>query len=288
MTDLEARVALIDSGVGGLSVLRHVTEALPGAGILYLADFDGLPYGGRSDAELAERLVGLQRRLVAQASPDALVVACNTASTLALEALRDAADFPIVGTVPPIKTAADVTRSGVIGLLATEATVRRPYVDRLIAAHAAHCRVIRAGSAGLVPLAEAALRGTAPDPEAIARELAPFLSEAARGLDVVALGCTHYPLIAEALAAALPPGVRWLDAAPAIARQLLRVLDGRGTGAPAASSAVAPDRTFLFTGPPASVEPLLPALRGFGFNAVRPLGEPAAAIAATERPATSP
>lgn len=272
-------VALLDSGVGGLSVLRAVTAALPGARILYLADFAGLPYGARSDAELAERLVGLQRRLEAEAAVaggalDALVVACNTASTLALEALRAGTAYPVVGTVPPIKTAAALSASGVIGLLATRATVRRPYVDRLIAEHAAHCRVVRIGAAGLVPLAEQALRGRPPEPAAIARELAGFGEAAAAGLDAVALGCTHYPLILEALAAALPPAVRWIDAGPAVARQLCRVLGPRAEVAPeqdADTPSGQGERLFLFTGPGDDVAALRPALAGYGFTGLRPL-----------------
>lgn len=267
-------VALLDSGVGGLSVLRAVTAALPGADLLYLADFAGLPYGARSDEELAERLVSLQRRLVAVAGPEAppaaLVVACNTASTLALEALRAEAAFPVVGTVPPIKTAAELTASGVIGLLATRATVRRPYVDRLIAEHAAACRVIRIGAAGLVPLAEAALRGRPPAPEAVAAELAGFLASEAAGLDAVALGCTHYPLLTEALSACLAPTVRWIDASPAIARQLCRVLAPR-LAAPAVAGQRPPRRVFLFTGPEAGLEGLAPALADYGFGELRPL-----------------
>ncbi|SMF02377.1 glutamate racemase [Tistlia consotensis] len=267
-------IALLDSGVGGLSVLRAMTAALPDADILYLADFAGLPYGAKSDAELAGRLVGLQRRLAAEAASeaplDALVVACNTASTLALEALRAEAGFPVVGTVPPIKTAAEMTRSGVIGLLATAATVRRPYVDRLIAEHAARCRVVRVGAAGLVPLAEAALRGSPPDPEAVARELAPLA--VAEGLDAVALGCTHYPLLAGVLAAALPGVAHWIDAAPAIARQLCRVLAPRLAAGTDGVEGETPRRRFLFTGPAAGIEGLAPALAGYGFAEARPLG----------------
>ncbi len=266
-------VALLDSGVGGLSVLGAVTAALPGASILYLADFEGLPYGAKSDAALAERLAGLQARLEREAPLDALVVACNTASTLALEALRAGAGYPVVGTVPPIKTAAEVSRSGVVGLLATAATVRRPYVERLIAEHAAHCRVIRVAAPGLVALAEAALRGRPPEAAAVAAELAAFRAPEAAGLDAVALGCTHFPLIVETLDATLP-GVRWLDAAPAIARQLCRVLAPRLAGRPTAAEqvAAAPLRRFLFTGPEAGVAALRPALAGYGFTEVRPLG----------------
>jgi glutamate racemase len=262
-------------------VLRAVTAALPAARILYLADFAGLPYGARSDEELAERLVGLQRRLEAEAKThaggaglDALVVACNTASTLALEALRAGTAYPVVGTVPPIKTAAALSASGVIGLLATQATVRRPYVDRLIAEHAAHCSVVRVGAAGLVPLAEQALRGHPPAPAAVARELAPFGEAAAAGLDAVALGCTHYPLIVEALAAALPPAVQWIEAGPAVARQLCRVLGPalEQRGAAAETPAAWGERQFLFTGPGDDVAALRPALAGYGFTGLLPLG----------------
>ncbi|MEX0759724.1 MAG: glutamate racemase, partial [Tistlia sp.] len=112
------------------------------------------------------------------------------------------------------------------------------------------------------------LRGSPPAPAAVAEALAPFREPAAEGLDAVALGCTHFPLIVEALAAALPPGVRWLDAAPAIARQLCRVLEGRGVATEAPPPGA---RSFLFTGPSATVQALRPALAGYGFTLAQPL-----------------
>src|SRR5215213_6883700 len=158
-----ARPLLIfDSGVGGLSVLRAISDLLPTAPLVYAADSAGYPYGTRRPAEIEARVPALLGRLSERFDPELIVIACNTASTIALDAVRAALDLPVVGTVPAIKPAAALSRSRTIGVLGTEATVRQPYVDRLADEFAADCRVIRHGSAELVEIAEAKLRGEAP------------------------------------------------------------------------------------------------------------------------------
>src|SRR5690606_18436936 len=144
------RVLVFDSGVGGLSVLDAIAASGHALELDYVADNAWLPYGLKSDAELRARVPALLKSLATQWAPDAVVVACNTASTIALDAVRAALTVPVVGVVPPIKPAAALTRTGVIGLLATPATVQRPYTNDLIAQFAAGKRVIRFGSAGLV------------------------------------------------------------------------------------------------------------------------------------------
>ena len=151
--DANAPILFFDSGVGGLSVLGPTRELLPNAPIVYAADSAGFPYGKRSEAEIASRIPALLGRLVERFHPRLAVIACNTASTIALD------HVPVVGTVPAIKPAAEISKSRVIGVLGTEATVRQPYVDDLAAKFAADCTIIRHGSPELVELAEAKLAG---------------------------------------------------------------------------------------------------------------------------------
>src|SRR5688572_14377121 len=155
----DAPILFFDSGVGGLSVLGPTRALLPLAPIVYAADSAAFPYGTRTEAEIAERVPALLARLVERYAPRLAVIACNTASTIALDHARAALDIPIVGTVPAIKPAAALSKTRVIGVLGTDATVRQPYVDRLSDEFASDCTVIRFGSAELVELAEAKLRG---------------------------------------------------------------------------------------------------------------------------------
>src|SRR4051812_8623293 len=160
-----------DSGVGGLSVLAATRKLLPNAPIVYAADSAGYPYGTKSEAEIASRVPALLGRLVERYHPRLVVIACNTASTIALAHVRSALDLPVVGTVPAIKPAALQSKTRAIGVLGTDATIRQPYVDRLAAEFARDCLVLRHGSAELVDLAEAKLRGEATDSAAYARIL---------------------------------------------------------------------------------------------------------------------
>src|SRR5918912_973070 len=155
----DAPLLFFDSGVGGLSVLAPTRELLRSAPIVYAADSAGFPYGRRSEAEIASRVPALLGRLVERYHPRLAVIACNTASTIALLHVRSALDLPVVGTVPAIKPAAETSKTRVIGVLGTEATVRQPYVGDLAAKFAADCTIIRHGSPELVELAEAKLAG---------------------------------------------------------------------------------------------------------------------------------
>src|SRR3954451_22728413 len=159
MMDPSAPILFFDSGVGGLSVLEPTLKLLSNAPIVYAADSAGYPYGTKSDAELATRIPALLGRLVERFQPRLAVIACNTASTIALDHVRSALDLPVVGTVPAIKPGAEISKSRVIGVLGTEATVRQPYVDDLAARFATDCTIIRHGSPELVELAEAKLAG---------------------------------------------------------------------------------------------------------------------------------
>jgi len=219
-------ILLFDSGVGGLSVLDHIARALPGAPIVYVADNAGFPYGLKSEAELTARVPALLGRLVERYDPKVVVIPCNTASVIALGPVRAALDRPVVGTVPAIKPAALATRTRAIGVLGTLATVRQPYVDRLIVEFAADKQVFRHGSARLVEIAEAKLRGVAPDMAEIAAELAALTGQpGADAVDTVVLACTHFPLLADELAA-VAPGLTFVDSGVGIARRVAHLAQG--------------------------------------------------------------
>ena len=252
-----------DSGVGGLSVLAPTRVLLPDAPIVYAADSGGFPYGPKTEGEIAARVPALLGRLVERYRPRLVVIACNTASTIALAAIRAALDLPIVGTVPAIKPAALASRSRVIGVLGTDATVRQPYVDRLSAEFAADCLVLRHGSARLVQLAEARLRGQATDPADYAAVLSGLIDRpGGERMDTVVLACTHFPLVADELAAAAPRPLTFVDGGPGIARRVAHLTQGQEW---AGGEGIA-----VFTGP-ADTDALRPALARFGLTRIEML-----------------
>src|SRR3954465_4592884 len=216
--DVNDPILFFDSGIGGLSVLGPTLQLLPNAPVVYCADSAGFPYGKKSDAELASRIPALLGRLVERFHPRLAVIACNTASTIALEHVRSALDLPVVGTVPAIKAAAEMSKTRVIGVLGTQATVRQPYVDDLAARYAADCTIIRHGSPELVELAEAKLAGEDVSVESVRAAVRPmFEARSGDRIDTVVLACTHFPLLDEELRAAFPD-VAYVDGGPGIAR----------------------------------------------------------------------
>lgn len=268
MTELRTGgpILLFDSGVGGLSVLAEVRVALPVAPIVYVADNGGFPYGTKSEAEIAARVPALLGRLAERYRPRLIVIACNTASTIALASVRAALDLPIVGTVPAIKPAAEQSETRVIGVLGTDATVRQPYVDDLSAKFASDCLVLRHGSAALVELAEASLRGQATEDRAYADALAGLLDqEGGTRMDTVVLACTHFPLVADRLAAVAPRPLRFVDGAKGIARRTAYLMQdqqwleepSRGIG--------------VFTAPIEVPDALRRSLRRFGLEDIQQL-----------------
>ena len=259
----EAPLLFFDSGVGGLSVLEPTRGLLPNAPIVYVADNGGYPYGKRSEAEIASRVPALLGRLVERFHPRLAVVACNTASTIALDHVRSALDLPVVGTVPAIKPAAELSKSRVIGVLGTEATVRQPYVDNLAAEFAADCTIIRHGSPVLVDLAEAKLAGEDISIEAVRAAAQPMFDIKHGGeIDVGVLACTHFPLLRDELSRAFP-GVAWIDGGPGIARRIAWLT--REQPWPVAPT----DGVMVFTAEPRS--PLLSTLAHYGIGEVRTL-----------------
>jgi glutamate racemase len=209
-----------DSGVGGLSVLAPTRALLPNAPIVYAADSAGFPYGKRSEAEIASRVPALLGRLVERFRPRLAVIACNTASTIALDHVRLALDLPVVGTVPAIKPAAEISTTRVIGVLGTQATVRQPYVDDLAARFAADCTIVRHGSPDLVELAETKLAGEPVSIDAVRAAVQPmFDAGCGERIDTVVLACTHFPLLEDELRQAFPH-VTYVDGGAGIARRI--------------------------------------------------------------------
>lgn len=257
---------IFDSGIGGLSVLRPIRALIPNAPIVYAADSAGYPYGTRSEAEIAARVPALLGRLAERFDPELIVIACNTASTIALDAVRAALDLPIVGTVPAIKPAAERSRSRVIGVLGTNATVRQPYVDRLAAEFASDCTIVRHGSAELVELAEAKLRGEPADAGTYRAILGPLLGQP-RGeeIDTIVLACTHFPLVEEELAAAAPRPIAFVDGKEGIARRTAWLLRDRSWPESAAQNLA------VFTGRNAPIDRYRVGLAAFGLRRVETL-----------------
>jgi glutamate racemase len=219
--DPAAPILMFDSGVGGLSVLAEVRKLLPEAPVIYVADHAGLPYGEKSEAEIAARVCGLLGRLSERFQPRLICIACNTASTIALAMVRDVLEVPVVGTVPAIKPAAELTQTGVIGLLGTAATIRQPYVDRLEAEFAAGKRLLRHAAPELVGAAEAKLRGEPVGASAFRAAAAGLrCQDGGASMDTVVLACTHFPLIEAELAEVFGVGMNFVHGAAGIARRI--------------------------------------------------------------------
>ena len=271
---MSLRLLVFDSGIGGLSVAREIRKALPGAEMIYVADDAAFPYGDWPDMALSDHVVATVARLIGRFAPDAVVIACNTASTLVLPPLRAQFTLPFVGTVPAIKPAAEHTRSGLVSVLATFGTMQRDYTRGLIAQFAGNVHVRLVGSSHLAPLAEAHMRGEAVDDAAIFAEIEPaFMERDGRRTDAVVLACTHYPFLVERFEALKPWAVEWVDPAPAIARRVATVA---GEAAAARGPTGAAYLTSGRSWPPA----LAPLLEGLG---VAP-GHPPLVLPAPQRP----
>jgi glutamate racemase len=256
------KILVFDSGLGGLTVCGEVARLLPQAHLIYAADDAAFPYGELREDALVARVLAVMDHLIALCGPDAVVVACNTASTLALPHLRARfPKIPFIGTVPAIKPAASQSRSGLISVLATPGTVARDYTRELVRTYAAHCAVTLAGSSLLAPLAEAFMRGKNVSDAAIAREIAPaFVTSGGLRTDCVVLACTHYPLLLRHFERLAPWPVTWIDPAPAIARQAGHVLREQ-LGFPASNPSSAAPHYAVFTGALAAGPELMEALR---------------------------
>jgi glutamate racemase len=223
-------ILMFDSGIGGLTVLREARVLMPDRRFVYVADDAGFPYGDWEEAALRAHILKLFATLLRRFDPEISVIACNTASTLVIDALRAAfPGHPFVGTVPAIKPAAERTRSGLVSVLATPGTVKRQYTRDLIKQWAQKCHVRLVGSDRLAGLAETYMRDGFVDEEAVCGEIAPcFVEQDERRTDIVVLACTHYPFLVNRMRKTAPWPVDWLDPAEAIARRALSLLNGSG------------------------------------------------------------
>jgi glutamate racemase len=225
-------ILVFDSGLGGLTVLREIVKARPGAHYVYVADDTFFPYGQHSEDQIVARVVPLIGELITAHAPDLVVIACNTASTLVMSHLRAAYDVPFVGTVPAIKPACASSKTKRVSVLGTKGTVKREYTKALIRDFAGGCEVTLVGSAELAALAEAALSGVEVSDSEISAEFAPCFVGAGEApsarTDTVVLACTHYPLLMDRLVKLAPWPVDWIDPAPAIARRVTDLLGAVG------------------------------------------------------------
>ncbi len=223
---MRRRILLFDSGMGGLTVASAVAAEMPDADLVYAADTAAFPYGAWGEADLTQRIIRVLTELIERVLPDVVVIACNTASTVAMIPVRRAFALPFVGTVPAIKPAAALTKSRIVGVLATPGTVSRDYTHSLVKTYAGDCKVILHGAPKLAELAERYLRGEAVDDGALLAEIIPvFVDEGGRRTDVVVLGCTHYPLLIGDMRRVAPWGVEYVDPSPAIARRVAFVVE---------------------------------------------------------------
>lgn len=247
-------IGVFDSGVGGLSVLRHIRDALPGEELLYVADSAHAPYGDKPAAFIEARCLAIADFLL-EHQVCALVVACNTATAAAIARLRERHALPIVGMEPAVKPAAEATRSGVIGVLATSGTLESEKFADLMRRHGSQARVIVQPCPGLVECIETGDLDGPRTRERLAICLAPLI---AAGADTLVLGCTHYPFLMPLLRKLLGPSVQIVESGAAVARQLLRRLaETDFSPAPGAGG-----ERFFSSGDAALLESLLPRLWG--------------------------
>jgi glutamate racemase len=218
-------ILVFDSGLGGLTVYREVTAVRPDANFVYLADDAAFPYGAMAEAALITRLIALLDEAIATHKPDLVVIACNTASTIALPELRKKFTVPFVGTVPAIKPACAASRTRRVAVLGTEATVKREYTRALIREHSQDCEVDLVGSKQLAVYAEAELHGRPVSDAALLAEIGLCFRDDGNRTDTVVLACTHYPLLIARLEQVAPWPVNFIDPAPAIARRVAHLLE---------------------------------------------------------------
>jgi len=215
-----SNILVFDSGVGGISVVREIKNLLPHTSINYIFDNLFYPYGELDEQTLITRLSSLLSHLASTTRPDLIVIACNSASTIALPTLRNFLNIPIVGVVPAIKPASILSHSKVIGLLATKGTITRDYTEELKERHAADCQLISVGSNELVDMAEQYFRGISPNKKQLLDICSPIIDKA----DVMILGCTHFPLLIDVFKDICPKHLVLVDSGKAIALRVQELL----------------------------------------------------------------
>ncbi len=221
-------IGVFDSGLGGLSVLRHLTRELPGESFVYVADSARAPYGARTVAEVTAFSEQIVTWLIEQQGCKLIVVACNTATAAAAKTLRTRRPtFPIVGMEPAVKPAAKATRTGVVGVMATAGTIASEKYAALLHAYGEGITVIEDACVGLVHLLEDGHL----DDDVLRQRLREIIDPMkARGVDTIVLGCTHFPLVEGVIREIAGSELTIIDPAPAVARQAGRVLRERELG----------------------------------------------------------
>jgi glutamate racemase len=222
--ETENPIGVFDSGVGGLSVLREIRRALPEEDLIYVADSKYAPYGEQSEATIEQRSIAIAEFLVGE-SAKAIVVACNTATGVAIDALRSRFAVPVVGIEPAVKPATLKTKSGVIAVLATKQTLASAKFSRLVAAYGAEVQVISQPCPGLVEQIEQGDLSSRTTRTLVKACVAPLL---AKGADTLVLGCTHYPFLTPVIRDIAGPSVAILDPSVAVASELRRRLQTGG------------------------------------------------------------
>ena len=269
-------VGVFDSGVGGLSILREVRKTLPSLNVIYFADSKYAPYGDRTAEEITQRATSASDFLLQRGSR-ALVVACNTATEVAVDAVRARHSIPVVGLEPAVKPAVAQSRTSVIGVLATSQTLASPKYSKLLATHAASARVLSQACPGLVECVEAGDLASEATRSRVAAYVKPLIDQ---GADTLVLGCTHYPFLLEAIAAAAGPDVTILESAGAVVRQLRQRLEAAGITVPDSGEGV---EEFWTTGDPGPVGVVMSQLLE-RVVAPQSVPEPWSSLAATAAP----
>ncbi|WP_159084782.1 glutamate racemase [Dongshaea marina] len=264
-------ILLFDSGVGGLSVFDSIHTRIPDANYTYLFDNACYPYGELTATELTERCLQLIPQVVSQRDIELVVIACNSASTRVLDALREVLSIPVVGVVPAIKPAAALCQSGVIGLLATAGTVNSTYTRQLAEQFARGQQVLCCPAPNLVEQAERKLQGLKVERDKLASDISPLLFHRPAP-DCVVLGCTHFPLLSKELTTLLP-GVRLIDSGDAIARRVIALL--KPAHKERGACTVASDYLALYTKSEAKVDRLRLSFEKRGFSGYRLLSSAA-------------
>lgn len=225
-------IGVFDSGVGGLSVLRHIHELMPYEQLIYVADSAYMPYGSLADEAVSERCHRIAH-FFSEQNAKAVVVACNTATAAAIESLRNDFSIPIIGMEPAVKPAVDATRVGVIGVLATSGTLASEKFSKLVKRFGSNAEVIFQPGAGLVEQVESGDLDGPKTRALLAGHLAPLLE---RGIDTLVLGCTHYPFLTPLIREIVGSDMVVFDTGNAIAAELKRQLELHGLSSAESSS----------------------------------------------------
>ena len=214
-------IGVFDSGVGGISVLKHINALLPHESLIYFADSKHAPYGNKTPQEITARCMEITDFLIAK-NVKAIVVACNTATAAAIDTLRETFDLPIIGMEPAVKAAATASNNGVIGVLATVGTLKSAQFAALLESYGRNVKVVTQGCSGLVECIERGELDT-PETKALIRQYTePLLAE---GADTIVLGCTHYPFVKQVIQEIVGDKITLIDTGAAVAKQLKRQLE---------------------------------------------------------------